>query len=139
MFVSHCRLQRAQEERSRRNPTRYYDDAANEPNSIYRNDAISNLTLSPSRSSYVSCVDHLSYMPTNAAMGHPNAASLNSFIQHPNMLATINGTTATHVAYYSANPVFNSLDVGSVHSSYSFHFLEPIELQSRWCSKSTLR
>ena len=44
-------------------------------------------------------------MPNNSAMGHPNAASLNSYIQHPNMLATMNGTTPTHMAYYSTNPV----------------------------------
>jgi hypothetical protein len=104
------RFQRAQEERSRRNPTRYLDESAllvgNDLNSIYHTDAITNPVFSSSSSGYIQRGNPLSYMTNNSSsMGHPHAASLNTYGQHPNMLGTMNGSTPAHLAYFSGNPV----------------------------------
>jgi len=73
------RLQRVQEERSRRNPIRGNDEIALF-NGIYHTDS-----------------NGISYLTTNSS-GH------NPFVQHPSLIGQINGTTTTSVAFYPANP-----------------------------------
>ncbi len=96
-FVLLFRLQRAQEERSRRNTNRYYDETnpGNDINSIYRNDTTSNQSLSSSSSSYIRHVDQTSYISNNSSI------PLNSYGQSANIL----GSTSTHLAYFQPNPV----------------------------------
>ncbi|CAF3725532.1 unnamed protein product [Adineta steineri] len=90
------RLQRAQEERTRRNTNRFYDDAicGNDINSIYRNDTTSNQSLSS-----LSYGNETSYIHNNSSTGQQH----NSYAQNANMLAGINGSTPTHLAYYPTN------------------------------------
>jgi hypothetical protein len=89
------RLQRAQEERSRRNTNRYYDESipsGNDINSIYRNDTPSNQSLSSTSSSYIRHVDQSTYISNNSSV------PLTSYVQ------SVNGSTPTHLAYFQANP-----------------------------------
>lgn len=82
------RLQRVQEERSRRNPGRYYDEShmmsVHDLNGLYQHD------------------------PTNHHAHH--AMTMNPYLQHPDLLATVNGSVVPHLAYYPANP--NTLAYG---------------------------
>ncbi|CAF2403546.1 unnamed protein product [Rotaria sp. Silwood2] len=103
------RLQRAQEERTRRNTNRYYDESmpGNDLNSIYSNDNISNQSLSSLSSTYIQHGDPTSYIPNNSSTGQQHAASLNSYTQPTNIIATVSSSTPTHLTYFQANP--NSL------------------------------
>jgi hypothetical protein len=99
------RLQRAQEERSRRNTNRYYDESTSlttgEINGNYRNGTTNNHSLSSS-SSYLRRGDQTSYIQNNASNGQPN---LNSYAPHANMIAAVNGSTPAHLAYFQPNSV----------------------------------
>jgi hypothetical protein len=101
------RLQRAQEERTRRNTNRHYDETASltgsELNGNYRNGTTNNPSLSSS-SSYSRRGDQTSYIPNNSSTGQQHTATTNSYTPHGNMLATVNGSTPTHLAYFQANP-----------------------------------
>jgi hypothetical protein len=107
--IIYLRLQRAQEERTRRNTNRYYDDSTSltgsEINGNYRNGTTNNPSLSSS-STYSRRGDQTSYIPNNSSTGQQHSTTLNSFIPHANMLAAVNGSTQTHLAYFQANPVF---------------------------------
>jgi len=102
------RLQRAQEERTRRNTNRYYDESTSstgsEINGNYRNDTTNNHSLSSS-SSYSRHGDQTSYIPNTSSTGPQHPATLNSYAPHANMLAAVNGSTQTHLAYFTTNPV----------------------------------
>ena len=96
-----------QEERSRRNPGRYYDESnmmgLSDLNGLYHHDPASKISLPR-----VNGEDHRSHSPShNASLDHHShhAMAMNSYLQHPDMLATVNGSTAPHLAYYPANPV----------------------------------
>ena len=106
--VFYIRHQRAQEERSRRNTNRYYDESASlvgsEINGNYRNSTSNNHSLSSS-SSYLRRGDPTTYIPNSSSTGQQHAVTLNSYGPHPNMLAAVNGSTQTHLAYYQTNPV----------------------------------
>lgn len=105
IFFFEFRLQRAQEERTRRNTNRYYDESipGNDLNSIYSNDTISNQQLS---SSYMRHGDLTSYIPNSSSNGPQHAASINSYPSHSNIIATVSSSTPTHLAYFQTNPVF---------------------------------
>ena len=102
------RLQRVQEERTRRNTGRYYDETVpltgNESNGHYRNGTTNNHSLSSS-SSYSRRGDQTSFIPNNSSMGQPHPTQLNSYPPHANMMAAVNGSTPAHLAYYPTNPV----------------------------------
>jgi hypothetical protein len=110
--IIYLRLQRAQEERTRRNTNRYYDDSTSltgsEINGNYRNGTTNNPSLSSS-STYSRRGDQTSYIPNNSSTGQQHSTTLNSFIPHANMLAAVNGSTQTHLAYFQANPVFKKI------------------------------
>jgi hypothetical protein len=107
-LIVYLRLQRAQEERTRRNTNRYYDDSTSltgtEINGTYRNGTTNNSSLSSS-SSYSRRGDQTSYIPNNPSTGQHHTATLNSYTPHANMLAAVNGSTQPHLAYFPANPV----------------------------------
>jgi len=106
--IVYLRLQRAQEERTRRNTNRYYDDPTSltggEINGNYRNGTTNNPSLSSS-STYSRRGDQPSYILNNSSTGPQHPATLNSYTPHANMLASVNGSTQTHLAYFTTNPV----------------------------------
>lgn len=106
-FVQSLRLQRAQEERTRRNTNRFYDDSTSvngsETNGNYRNGTTNNPSLSSSSSYSRRGGDQTSYISNNSSTGQSHSTTLNSY--PPNMLAAVNGSTQTHLAYFPANPV----------------------------------
>jgi hypothetical protein len=108
-MITLFRLQRAQEERVRRNTNRYYDEttsvSGNDINSIYHNGTTSNPSLSSSSSSYVRRGDQTSYIPNYPSAGQQHTTPLNSYVQHPNMLTNVNGSTSSHLAYFPTNQV----------------------------------
>jgi hypothetical protein len=100
------RLQRVQEERSRRNTSRYYDDtgslSGSEMNGVYRNGTSNTHSLS-STTSFYRRGDPTSYI-TNPTVTGPHT-NLNAYAQpHANMYPSINGSTPTHLAYFQTNP-----------------------------------
>ncbi len=107
-MIVYLRLQRAQEERTRRNTNRYYDESTSlsgsELNGNYRNGTTNNPSSSYSRRG-----DQISYIPTNSSTGPQHPATLNSYTSHANMITAMNGSTQTHLAYFPTNPVFKSL------------------------------
>ncbi|CAF2125629.1 unnamed protein product [Rotaria magnacalcarata] len=121
------RLQRAQEERTRRNTNRYYDDLASsngsEINGNYLNGAINNSSLSSS-SSYSRRGDPTSYMTHNSSVGHPHTTPLNTYASHMNMLAPGLGSTSTHLTYFSPNMGPLTYNLAGIPSS-SFHSQQP--------------
>lgn len=102
------RLQRAQEERTRRNTNRFYDDSTSasgsETNGNYRNGITNNPSLSSS-SSYSRRGDQTSYIPNSSSTGQSHMTTLSSYAPNGNMLAAVNGSTQTHLAYFPATPV----------------------------------
>ncbi|CAF0792830.1 unnamed protein product [Adineta ricciae] len=98
------RLQRAQEERSRRGTNRLYDEAiyGNDINSIYRNDATSNHSLSS-----LPYGNETSYPHNNIPTGH----------QHNSYAQVANGTIPTHLTYYQANPGSLPYNLAAIHNS----------------------
>lgn len=77
--------------------------------------------------------DLTSYIPNTAAQHN---AALNSYPPHPNMIAAVNGSTATHLPYYPTNPVGKFLEI---FDSYLFFvLLGCCCVQSLWYSKSTI-
>ncbi|CAF1526720.1 unnamed protein product [Adineta ricciae] len=95
------RLQRAQEERTRRNTIRYYDETmlltSGEVDATYRNGTANNHSLSSS-SSFSRLADQSVYMSNGQQ--HPSTLS---FVPHGNILATVNGSTQPHLAYFQTN------------------------------------
>ncbi|UJR20757.1 hypothetical protein I4U23_023875 [Adineta vaga] len=90
------RLQRAQDERSRRGPNRFYDEAicGNDLSSIYRNDTSNNHSLSS-----LSYGNEALYLHNNSSTGgHQH----NSYASTANLHA--NGTIPAHLSYYQTNP-----------------------------------
>ncbi|CAF0984640.1 unnamed protein product [Rotaria sp. Silwood1] len=116
------RLQRAQEERTRRNTNRYYDESmpGNDLNSIYSNDNISNQSLSSLSSSYIRHGDPTSYIINNSSSGQQHTASLNSYTQPANIIATVSSSTPTHLSYFQANPNSLTYSLAGIPSP-SFH------------------
>lgn len=107
-MIVYFRLQRVQEERTRRNTNRYYDESTSltgtEINGNYRNGTTNNHSLSSS-SSYSRRGDQTSYIPNNSSTGQQHTTTLNSYTQHANMIAAVNGSTQTHLAYFPTNSV----------------------------------
>ena len=101
--IVYFRLQRAQEERTRRNTGRHYDESlvlmGSELNGNYRNGTTNNPSMSSLRHG-----DLTSYIPNTVAQH----ATLSSYPPHPNMIAAVNGSTPTHLPYFPANPVGES-------------------------------
>lgn len=91
------RLQRAQEERTRRNTNRYYDESmtGNDMNNIYAQDTRIDSTNSLSSS----------YIPNNSSTNPQNTFPLNSYVPSSNIMATVSSSTPTHMTYFPANPV----------------------------------
>jgi len=87
------RLQRAQEERTRRNTVRYYDELGyvptNESSEPYHNGTTTNQSSSSS-SSYSRHGDQTSY-----------ASTMNPYA---NLLTTVNGSFQPHLTYFPTNP-----------------------------------
>ncbi|CAF1153962.1 unnamed protein product [Rotaria sordida] len=113
------RLQRVQEERTRRNTNRYYDESmsGNDLNSIYSNDMISNQSLS---SSYIRHGDPTSYIPNNSSTGQQHTTSINSYAQPTNIIAAVSNSTPTHLTYFQANPNSLTYTLAGIPSP-SFH------------------
>ena len=112
--IVYFRLQRAQEERTRRNTGRHYDASVvltgSEMNGNYRNGTTNNPSMSSLRRG-----DLTSYIP-NTAVQHN--ATLNSYPPHPNMIAAVNGSTPTHLSYFPTNSVGKFIK--KVDSSFFF-------------------
>lgn len=97
------RLQRVQEERSRRNTNRYFDEtmSGNDLNSIYSNDTINNQTLS----SYMRHGDQTAFMSSTSSTTQQNTIPLNSYAQSGNIITAVSSSTPTHLTYFQTNPV----------------------------------
>ncbi|CAF4494499.1 unnamed protein product, partial [Rotaria sp. Silwood1] len=121
------RLQRAQEERTRRSTNRYLDESTslteNEINGNYRNGTTNNNTLSSS-SSYTRHGDPMSYIPHNLSNGQPHATTLNSYPPHGNILAPAIGSTPTHLAYFPTNSGHLTYSLAGIPSP-TFHSQQP--------------
>ena len=135
-----CRLQRAQEERTRRGTGRYYDESVsftgNELNGNYRNGTTNNHSLSSS-SSYSRRGDQPSYVLNNSSTGQQHPGALSAYPPHASMIATVNSSGQTHLAYFPTN------SVGKIIEKHIFHLpisvtLGYFDIQSCWYSKSTI-
>ena len=71
--------------------------SGNELNGNYRNGATNNPSMSSSQRGDLASYIH------NTTSQHP--VTLNSYPSHPNMIAAVNGSTPTHLPYFSPNPV----------------------------------
>ncbi|CAF5201124.1 unnamed protein product, partial [Rotaria magnacalcarata] len=94
-------LQRVQEERSRRNTNRYYDESilGNDLNSIYSNDTSSNQALS---SSYIRHGDQTSYILDSSSSGPQHTNPINSYAQPTSIIAGVSSSTPNHLTYFPA-------------------------------------
>ncbi|UJR28839.1 hypothetical protein I4U23_010063 [Adineta vaga] len=123
------RLQRAQEERTRRNTNRYYDESiilsGGELNGTYRNGTANNHSLSSS-SSFSRRPDQSTYISN----GQQHQATLN-FVPHANMLAAVNGSTQPHLAYFQTNAGPLTYNMSGIPNP-SFHN-QPPSLASSYC------
>ncbi|CAF0750284.1 unnamed protein product [Adineta steineri] len=119
------RLQRAHEERTRRNTNRYYDGSilvpGGELNDNYHNGTTNNHALSSS--SYSRRGDQTSYLANNSTTNQQHSTALN-YVPHANMLATVNGSTPTHLAYFQANPGPLAYSLSGIPNA-SFHNQQP--------------
>ncbi|CAF3497381.1 unnamed protein product [Rotaria sp. Silwood1] len=125
--IIYIRLQRVQEERTRRSTNRYLDESTslteNEINGNYRNGTTNNNTLSSS-SSYTRHGDPMSYIPHNLSNGQPHATTLNSYPPHGNILAPAIGSTPTHLAYFPTNSGHLTYSLAGIPSP-TFHSQQP--------------
>jgi len=137
--IVYLRLQRAQEERTRRNTNRYYDESilltGGEINGNYRNGTTNNPSLSSS-SSYSRRGDQPSYISNNSSTVQQHPPTLN-YVPHANILAAVNGSTQTHLAYFQSNPVIKQESKCFVYCFFRFK-LGFFNIWSCWYSKSTI-
>ena len=98
------RLQRAQEERSRRNTNRFYDES----NSLVAGDTDGHYPTGPannSSSSFVRRMDPAAYISNNSSGDQQHLTAIHPFAAHPSILSAGNGSGPAHLAYFHPTPV----------------------------------
>jgi hypothetical protein len=98
------RLQRAQEERSRRHTNRYYEEnssyATSDIHADYRNGSVQNPFLSSSSNYMSSNVDQRLYIPNNPSLNQTHSTAGHPYAAHSGIMPTMNSQGQSYVAYF---------------------------------------
>ena len=98
------RLQRAQDERSRRNTNRYYDES----NSLVTGDSDSHYSAGSvidTSSSFARRMNPASYVSSNSSGDQQHLTALHPFAAHPSIMPVGNGSGPGHLAYFHPTSV----------------------------------